>query len=490
MSISFNQVATNLRAPLFTAEFDNSRAEQGPSLLSYKGLIIGQKTSAGTATANTFVRVTSPYQAMLAGGRGSQLHRMAIAWFASNKGTEVYLGVLDDNGAGVLATKTITLAGTATAAGTLSVYVGGEVCQVAVASGALQTAVATALEAALDLLLDLPVVASVASDVVTLTARNKGTAGQDLDVRLNYQYGDATPAGITATVANAVAGVTNPVLTTLIANMGDTWYHVIAHPYTDATSLTALETELSSRFSAARMIDGLAITSAVGSNSTLGTLGDTRNSPHNCIVGQPGASPVTQACEFAAETAALLAKHGSIDPARPFQTLAYSHAKAPAEADLFTYDERNLMLYDGIGATNVAAGGVVIIDRVITTYKTNAGVAADTSYLDSNTMLTLSYLRYSWRNRMVLRYPRHKLANDGGRIPSGQAIITPLIGKGEALAWFRDMEDLGLVEGYDQFKADLVVERNVSNPNRLDFLLSPDLINQMVIGATKFLFLL
>jgi hypothetical protein len=39
------------------------------------------------------------------------------------------------------------------------------------------------------------------------------------------------------------------------------------------------------------------------------------------------------------------------------------------------------------------------------------------------------------------------------------------------------MEELGLVENFDQFKTDLVVERNASDPNRLDFLLPPDIIN-------------
>lgn len=57
------------------------------------------------------------------------------------------------------------------------------------------------------------------------------------------------------------------------------------------------------------------------------------------------------------------------------------------------------------------------------------------------------------------------------------------------MAWFREMEELGLVEGFDQFKRDLVVERNVSDPNRLDFLLPPDLINQLIVTAVKFQFL-
>lgn len=106
------------------------------------------------------------------------------------------------------------------------------------------------------------------------------------------------------------------------------------------------------------------------------------------------------------------------------------------------------------------------------------------------TLLTLLYLRYDWRNRLQTRYPRHKLAGDDvlARIGSGQAIITPKLGRGEALMWFRDMERRGLVEGFDQFKADLVVERNASDPNRLDFMLPPDLMNQLIVAAAQIRF--
>jgi phage tail sheath gpL-like len=162
--------------------------------------------------------------------------------------------------------------------------------------------------------------------------------------------------------------------------------------------------------------------------------------------------------------------------------------KAPAEADRFTLTERNLALYDGVGTTRVAAGGEVQLERIVTTYQANAAGAADTSYLDVTTMLTLLYLRYSFRNRILVRYPRHKLANDGTRFGAGQAVITPKIGKAEAVGWFREMEELGLVEGFEQFKNDLVVERNASDPNRLDFLLPPDLINAFVIGAASLQF--
>ncbi|KKK46930.1 hypothetical protein LCGC14_3160300, partial [marine sediment metagenome] len=67
-------------------------------------------------------------------------------------------------------------------------------------------------------------------------------------------------------------------------------------------------------------------------------------------------------------------------------------------------------------------------------------------------------------------------------------IVTPLTGKGEALGWFRDMETLGLVEGFDQFAGDLVVARNDADVNRLDFLLPPDLINQLIVTAARIAF--
>ncbi len=485
MAISFSGIPTTLRVPSVAAEFDASRSASGPALLAYRALIIGQKTSAGTATANTLVRVTNVSQAATYGGAGSMLHRQAMAWFAANKSTEVYLGVLDDNGAGVLATKTITFAGTATAAGTVSLYIGGELISVAVASGDVHTAVSTAVDAAVTAVATtrgLPVTSGNSSGVVTLTAKNKGAVGQDLNVRVNYQLGESTPAGITVTIANAVSGATNPVLTSLIAALGDLWFNVIVHPYTDATSLTALEAELVSRFGAARMIDAVAYTSAVGSNSVLGTLGDTRNCPHSCIIGQPGETPITPPSEFAAEVGGVVAFYSSIDPARPHQTLPLTWTKSPAESDLFTDAERNLMLYDGIGTTKTVAGKVQL-ERLVTTSQRNAAGGADTSYLDSTTLFNLMYLRYSIRAQILQAFPRHKLADDGTHFGAGQAIVTPKLLKAECLSWFRRMESLGLVERFDNFKADLVVERNVTDPNRVDILLPPDLVNGFIVGA-------
>jgi phage tail sheath gpL-like len=493
MAPSFLQVPSNVRVPLFTAEFDSSHAQQGPALLAYKGLILGQKLAAGSWTPDTLYKVSNVGQVIAGAGRGSMLHRQYIGWSASNKSTEVWMGVLADNGAGVAATGTIVVTGPATAAGTIPLYLGGILISVGVALNDASTAIATNIAAAINANLDLPVTASVTSSTVTLTYRHKGLSGNSYDVRSSYRDGDALPAGVGLTITalgGVIAGTTSPTMTNIIAAMADLWFQIWSHPYTDATSLTAIETELALRFGPMRQQSGLAVSSAVGTFSALSTLGAGRNSPHSIIFAQTGIAPLTPPMEFAAEIAGLMAASGAADPGRPFQTLALSNALGTPETDQWSFDERNLLLFTGISTTKRVTGGGVQIERAITTYATSPSGAPDVAYLDATTMLVLLYLRYSWVVRMQLKYPRHKLADDGTKFGAGQPVITPKIGKAEAVNWFLDMQELGLVENPDQFKRDLVCVRNATDRNRLDFLISPDLINSFIVCATQLQFIL
>ena len=134
------------------------------------------------------------------------------------------------------------------------------------------------------------------------------------------------------------------------------------------------------------------------------------------------------------------------------------------------------------------AGGTVTIERMVTNYLTTSTGAADTSYQDVNTLLTLSYLRYDFRSRILRKYPRHKLAGDTENIAPGQAIMTPKQGRAEAVAAFQDWQELGLVEDIAKFKAGLVCERNADDVNRLDWLITPDLVNQFRVAAVQIQF--
>jgi phage tail sheath gpL-like len=488
MAISFNRIPANQRTPGVYTEIDGSQAVSGVQLLQYRILLLGQKLAAGTAAALASVRVTSVKQARDAFGAGSMLAIMAEAALASNSTSELWCMPMDDNGAGVSAAGSLTFGGAPTEAGTVSVYIGGKRVQVAAASTDTPANLATALAAAVNADTTLPVTAAVDGVVtakVNFTARNKGEAGNGIDLRVNYQ-GESLPSGLTVTLVAMTGGTGNPDMAPALAALGDEWFQSIGMPYTDAANLTALETELDSRFGPQREIEGQAFAAARGTHGALGTLGDSRNSPHLCIVGAQS-EPMPPYAK-AAETAAIVAYFASIDPARPLQTLRYTYCLPPAEGDRFTQEERNLLLYDGIATTDVDAGGVMRIERMVTTYKTNEVGAPDTAFLDVETLFTLMAVRHDWRDYIRRKYPRHKLADDGTRFGPGQAVATPNVFKAEAVAKFREWEELGLVENFDQFKADLIVERNATDPNRIDVVLPPNLINGLRIVGTKISF--
>lgn len=188
-------------------------------------------------------------------------------------------------------------------------------------------------------------------------------------------------------------------------------------------------------------------------------------------------------------TGAQDAYQTSVDPARPRQMLPLIGMLPPIPSERLTRTERNTLLSDGVSTYTVDGSGTCLIERLITTYQTTSSVI-DLTWMDIMTPRTLAALRYTQRVRIALRFPRHKLAADGTAFGAGQAIVTPSIIKGELLALFKEWEDVGWVEGFDQFKRDLIVERNTTDVNRVDVLMSPDLVNSFMVYGAQIQFLL
>jgi len=486
--INFTTIPSNLRVPLAYVEFDNSRAVVGTPAMQYRVLFTGQKLAGGAAPVNTLVQVPTAGAAIALFGAGSMLARMIEQFKSLNRSVDCWAIVLADDAAGVAATGTCTFTGPATAAGTLAHYIGGDRVRTAITAGMTDAQIAAAHAAAVMADETLPVTAAAVDAVVTYTARHKGLTGNDIDLRLNYYSEDATPAGVTAELAAMSGGSANPDVADAIAAMGDQWFQAIVMPYTDAANLTALEAELLSRWSGTRQIDGLAYCAYRGTLSEATTFGNGRNSPFiSCM--PTGVNP-DPSYIWAAKTAAQAAFSLPIDPARPMQTLPLTGLKPPPETNRWTGEELNLLLWDGMSAWNVDAGGVIRILRLITMYQENAYGLPDPSYLDITTPATLQYLRYSLRARITQKYPRHKLADDGIDYGPGQAIVTPKMIRAEIIALAEEWAAAGLIENLDQFKADLVVERNANDRNRVDVLVSPDLVNQFRVFAALIQFIL
>mgnify|MGYP003632081191 CR=1 FL=1 len=486
MALSFNQIPINLRTPGAYIEIDNSAALRGLPGMPSRILVIGQRLAAGTVAEAVPTRVLDEDEAEAFFGRGSMLHLMFRALKANNDWTETWAVALDDLVAGVTAAGTVSFGGAVTTAGTLNLYIAGQRVRVGVATTDAAADVATNVAAAIVATTDLPVTAAVngvTDTQVDITARHKGEAGNGIDLRVNHYPGEYTPAGLTVTFGAMANGAGNPDLADAIAVLGEQWYTDWIQPYTDSANLVALETELADRFGPMVMQDGHAYTAAAATHAALTTLGNARNSPHLSIIGADGSPSAPWA--WAAALGAVAAYHTKIDPARPLQTLGLTGLIAPKVEDRFTLQERNLLLYDAITTFTVDDGGIVRIERAITTYETNASAIDDPSYLDVNTMKTLAFLRYSTRARILQKFPRHKLADDGTNFGAGQVVVTPKIIRAELIALFKLWEEAGLVEGLEQFKEDLIVERDGSDVNRVNALIPPDVINQFRVFASQ-----
>jgi phage tail sheath gpL-like len=485
MTVSFSTIPLNVRVPLFYAEVDNSQA--GYFSQALRTLIIGQKLAAGVAVADTPILVSRSDEAKTQFGLGSMLARMHEVYRANDSLGEVWCLPLADNGAGVAASGTLTVTGPATASGTLNLYIGATRVQVAVVAGDAATVIATAINAAINAATTLPVTSTVLAAVVTVTARHKGTLGNAIKLQLNYRGyagGESTPAGVAVAIVAMTGGTADPTLTTALAAMGDEEYDFIIMPYTDSTSLDALKTvmnDTTGRWAYNRQIYGHVYTAKADTFANLVTLGGARNDQHASIAGYETGVPNTP-WEYAAAYGARNAVFIAADPARPTQTGELVGILPAPAGTRFIMTERQTLLNSGI-ATSYVGGGAVRIERAITSYQKNTWNQADPSYLDSETLHTLAYVLRRLRYNVTQKYPRHKLANDGTRFGAGQAIVTPSVVRGEILSEYAAMEEMGIVENAKEFAKHLIVERDANDPNRLNVLYPPDLVNQLRVFA-------
>jgi phage tail sheath gpL-like len=487
MPVSFNYIpaGNGVRVPLFYAEMDNSQASYFSQPL--RSLLIGQKLSTGSATANVPVLVSTTAQAIALFGIGSMLARMHAVYRLSDPTGEIWCLPVADAGAGVQATGTITVTGPATAAGTINLYIAGQKVQVAVGSTDTADAVAAAINTAINAATDLPVTSAVVTNVVTLTCQWKGATGNDITVLDSFRGvagGESLPTGVALAYVAMASGATNPTLTGAITAMGDDAYDFVIHPYTDSTSLDAFATEYgdsSGRWSWSRQVYGHCYTALRGALAALTTAGGLRNDPHHTIAAIDVDCP-HPSWEYAAAYGARNAVFIAADPARPTQTGQLTGLLAPRAGKRFIWTERNSLLSYGI-ATSFVVSGVIQIERAITTYQKNSFNQADPSYLDSETLHTAAYVLRYLSNAITSKYSRHKLANDGTRYGSGNAIVTPSVIRGELLAAYDVLMDLGIVENKEAFAEHLIVERDTLNPNRLNVLFPPDYVNQLRVFA-------
>lgn len=500
MAITFNNIPDSTRTPGAYAEIDNSRALTGLVQNPHKALILGQKKSAGTAAKETLQAITNDNLADGYFGAGSLLARMCNVFKENNPNTELFAIALS-GGTAQASTRlnfsvALSHAGGSCSAGNqiLHLLVNGQKVYRTLTSGWSGTDIASDIKAYISEQGNFPVTASViaASGVLVLSAVNSGTWGNYLDTRVNYYTGQSLPTFFDDSVmTSAFEGGAGAVdLGDAWAVAGDEQYHYIIQPYADASNLTAIEGELEDRFKPLVDLQGHGFTAVRGTQASCTTLGNSRNSPHNTIMGIYN-SP-TDPAEWAAALGAISAFNLNNDPARPLHTLKLKDILPPPIESRFTREERDILLYDGIATWIIDSGGNVLIERCITSYQSNALGLPDPSYLDIQTLATLGEIRYQFKTRMINRFimARFKLADDTFPVQPGTKVATPKTVKQEIISLFTLLRDKGMIENLNEFAENLIVERDSADKNRVNILLPPDLINQFRILAGLIQFIL
>lgn len=464
-NIAFDTIPSSIRKPGKYTEFNYSLAVRTLPGNLQKLVIAAQKTAAGAIAALTPVDVFSDAEAANYFGRGSIAHLMVRAALQTNPYLALSVIALDDAGAGVFATGTDTIAGTATGTGVLTLNVGDQSVQVAIAVGDTAAIVAAALNAQIAKQPDLPVTAGVVAGVVTLTAKNKGLLGNGIKLSSTI-----TAAGLTSTVVAMANGATDPTLSTALAVIFAAGHNIICTPYNDSTNLTALRTHLDNVSGSLEQRGAIGVYGHTGTLSQATTLAAGVNSGRITGILVPNAYELSY--EVAASYAALIA--GEEDPARPLNTLHLKAILANPLANRLGRVEQENALYNGVTPTEVGPGDKVQIVRAITTYTLNATGTPDISLLDLTTIRTLDYTRKAINERLSLRFPRDKLSGRTARKV-----------RDEVMDVLYKLEELEILEAVEANKNGVIVERDSQDPNRLNIRIPADVVNGLHVIASR-----
>jgi phage tail sheath gpL-like len=331
----------------------------------------------------------------------------------------------------------------------------------------------------------LVVPTSSTAGTVMFTAKSRGTIGV-ASVFVNYLPQDATPGGLTVPAETGlIGGGSDPNANAVLDAIENVQMRHIATAYTNSQA-AQITTYLEDAYDGTNPRPGQFWVALGGASYSVltGTIAPLFNSPIASIQS-PYRSP-TADWVVAANYAAIAGREFGNDPALQLTDVRVRSMFAPKLADRFTFEENQGLLTSGIATLKYDAAGNSFIQRAVTTYKTNVAGVPDPSYRDTTTPATLIFLARQVQIRIATVFQRFKLASDElENVPVGQRIARPRDIRAELVALFYTLQDRGVIEVTAESLAGLVVQRNPSDVNRVDAILTPDLINQFLIFAAR-----
>lgn len=365
-----------------------------------KILCVGNKTSAGSMTADTQVaKPVSVDDAVALAGTGSELALMATAAL-SIPGATVHM-LAQAEPAGTKAAATLTIATTATGTGNFYLWIHGVLIVTSVVSGQNVATISQAIQnqiAAKTALLGVTSSVNTGTGVITITWRHNGTRGNACTLRKAV---DSSVTGTTFTLSAATltSGTGGADSTNAIATAAAGIYHRIAvatAPNTAGGSTSTENADLVKWKTHLGTMGGPLVgrreqlvfctTDSLGAATT--TVQTNLNEPLMQALFHPGAEdiPGVVAAGWASARSVAEAANPAVNESSWNPTLvnASGYCKPQSDASLYLSNSSAASALDvGLTPIQVAADGTTFIVRSITTHSQDASGNPDWRVLDT-----------------------------------------------------------------------------------------------------------
>jgi phage tail sheath gpL-like len=467
-------IATSNKVPGVYTKVSLGVGQRSPGENPRHVVLVGNKTSAGTATVATEYDVFSIDDARTLFGAGSELFTLAKAALAANP--EVTLKAMAiAEAAGTAGSGTLAFTGPATAAGTVYVSVMGDEIEVPYASGDANTAIAAAVEAAIDDMTDWPVTASVSTSTVTVTSKQLGPRNNFISLRARVTAG--TGVGVTPPAGGYLtSGATADDPQTVLDTLAAVNRRYIVAPYSDATQLAKFATHVEAQDEPEVGHRRSVIWGSLDTLANTTTVATGLNKARMQCAWQEN-SDLTPGM-LAAGVAAYRAGAESTDVATNFDGAVIPGFKAHyTSADKPLNSELVSALNNGITPLQTNNSGEVFIVRAVTCKSQDGSGNPDYRVLDVHKVMVADEAADRFELEFADRFGGFKADNDSDDEAPLPGVVTPALCRDLAFEILTGMEeDALLARGTAEARKDEIVFTLNTGIGRFDGVLPIDCI--------------
>jgi len=459
-SIPLTGLAANDPIPGEYAEISFAQGAASSGTNTYPVLLIGNKTSAGSATADTViygpdtpVSFTSETDAIALAGTGSELHKMIRRFLAVNTTSPLYFIAVSEGGSNTIATGTITVATNATSGGVLRIYVGDEFVDTGIVSGDTPTTIATNAIAQVNAKTHWAATATNSAGVITLTSRQGGLRGNFI-----RYFAQILPSGIGTTVTPVAStvftggGVSDSNVTALATILAKRFYYIVSAAQ-DGTQVGALLSQVNTQ---ALPVNGIRQRVFAGSLDTVSngnTVAIALNGARAEVIWQvqsdwsPGEIAANAAAVYSLEEAPLIPRLNFSSYGNDSDTSTHWKVKAPLSGAAPTRSQILSALNNGLTPIAVNTNGSTYLVKRITT-RSLSGSVVDYRIRDAHKVTVCDRFTDDLVTKVSLTLRGKLIGNDpvGNAPVPGPNVVTPRVLKTSINRLVRDYGEDDLLQ--------------------------------------------